>query len=58
MFANEINPTTGNPICMCGEDCLPNEPGQPSANDIVSGSKGFVILHTACIEAHNAGLGA
>lgn len=56
MFANKINPATGNPVCMCGQDCLPNVPGQPSDNDIVQGSKGLVILHTACIEAHNRNL--
>lgn len=56
MFANKINPATGNPICVCGEDCKPNIPGQPSTNGIVSGSKGLVILHDACINTHNAAL--
>lgn len=49
MFANKINPETGNPVCVCGEDCLPDL----SANGVVSGSKGLVILHNACIDAHN-----
>lgn len=56
MFANEIN-NEGHPICMCGEPVLPNselpeESGQRGG--LVSGTKGLVILHQACIEAHNA----
>lgn len=50
MIANKINPETGNPICVCGEDCLP----APAENALVSGSKGLVILHKVCIEMHNA----
>jgi hypothetical protein len=53
MLVNKINEETGNLICMCGEDCLPNEEGKPSANGMVMGSKGLVILHKVCIEAHN-----
>lgn len=52
MFANQINEATGNPICVCGQDCEPNTP-DGSSNDVVMGTKGLVILHRACIEEHN-----
>lgn len=57
MFANDIEESTGNPLCMCGQPVLPNRDlpeGDGQRGSIVQGSKGLVILHNKCIEEHNA----
>jgi hypothetical protein len=52
MFVNRVT-SSGNPVCVCGMAILPHEALSPDSDQrgtLVSGSKGLVLLHLACLD--------